>query len=106
FQAEDGIRDFHVTGVQTCALPISNGHTRARDVRARRGRCETPAPQRRLTCAEPEAPPRPLPLPVAPPVVPPAALRASCAAGSVKIGRASCRGRVEGWSGRTPIEHR
>src|SRR5690606_39831174 len=22
FQAEDGIRDFHVTGVQTCALPI------------------------------------------------------------------------------------
>src|SRR5690606_40169581 len=24
FQAEDGIRDFHVTGVQTCALPIWN----------------------------------------------------------------------------------
>src|SRR5690606_5929484 len=24
FQAEDGIRDFHVTGVQTCALPICN----------------------------------------------------------------------------------
>src|SRR5215510_1843873 len=23
FQAEDGIRDGHVTGVQTCALPIS-----------------------------------------------------------------------------------
>src|SRR5690606_39995361 len=23
FQAEDGIRDYHVTGVQTCALPIS-----------------------------------------------------------------------------------
>src|SRR5690606_440691 len=23
-QAEDGIRDFHVTGVQTCALPISH----------------------------------------------------------------------------------
>src|SRR5690606_40049779 len=23
FQAEDGIRDFHVTGVQTCGLPIS-----------------------------------------------------------------------------------
>src|SRR5690606_40612981 len=22
--AEDGIRDFHVTGVQTCALPISS----------------------------------------------------------------------------------
>src|SRR5690606_39715025 len=26
FQAEDGIRDFHVTGVQTCALPISCSH--------------------------------------------------------------------------------
>src|SRR5690606_25005582 len=25
FQAEDGIRDFHVTGVQTCALPIYIG---------------------------------------------------------------------------------
>src|SRR5690606_41099360 len=31
-QAEDGIRDFHVTGVQTCALPISRGH-RARRIR-------------------------------------------------------------------------
>src|SRR5690606_5265285 len=28
FQAEDGIRDFHVTGVQTCALPISPLHER------------------------------------------------------------------------------
>src|SRR5690606_40002506 len=26
-QAEDGIRDFHVTGVQTCALPILGGGT-------------------------------------------------------------------------------
>src|SRR5439155_13538219 len=26
FQAEDGIRDGHVTGVQTCALPISVDH--------------------------------------------------------------------------------
>src|SRR5690606_35648565 len=38
FQAEDGIRDFHVTGVQTCALPISvdvriaEGRTRCRVV--------------------------------------------------------------------------
>src|SRR5207302_6238070 len=29
FQAEDGIRDFHVTGVQTCALPILRGLARA-----------------------------------------------------------------------------
>src|SRR5690625_7293970 len=26
FPAEDGIRDGHVTGVQTCALPISGGN--------------------------------------------------------------------------------
>src|SRR5258707_8687175 len=26
FQAEDGIRDIGVTGVQTCALPISRAH--------------------------------------------------------------------------------
>src|SRR5256885_10012968 len=34
FQAEDGIRDYKVTGVQTCALPISSptgsGHNRSR----------------------------------------------------------------------------
>src|SRR2546426_1756427 len=27
FQAEDGIRDYKVTGVQTCALPISQVRT-------------------------------------------------------------------------------
>src|SRR5690606_40342197 len=31
FQAEDGIRDFHVTGVQTCALPISHHPIRSWD---------------------------------------------------------------------------
>src|SRR5690606_39820483 len=31
-QAEDGIRDFHVTGVQTCALPI---YTRMKAMRSR-----------------------------------------------------------------------
>src|SRR5690606_41066064 len=35
FQAEDGIRDFHVTGVQTCALPICI----VGQGRRRRGRC-------------------------------------------------------------------
>src|SRR5205807_5578548 len=29
FQAEDGIRDYKVTGVQTCALPIFDGLFRA-----------------------------------------------------------------------------
>src|SRR5439155_18684734 len=36
FQAEDGIRDGHVTGVQTCALPIS-GHLSRRQHLLHRG---------------------------------------------------------------------
>src|SRR2546427_5732883 len=39
FQAEDGIRDLTVTGVQTCALPISR-----RSPRAGRPRSVSPAP--------------------------------------------------------------
>src|SRR5690606_39684478 len=38
FQAEDGIRDFHVTGVQTCALPIY-GRPRSHPRTYREGRC-------------------------------------------------------------------
>src|SRR5256885_6197085 len=33
FQAEDGIRDYKVTGVQTCALPIAHHRRRRRFVR-------------------------------------------------------------------------
>src|SRR5690606_40315314 len=36
FQAEDGIRDFHVTGVQTCALPICRGRQLRRPGHLRR----------------------------------------------------------------------
>src|SRR3712207_8437431 len=32
FQAEDGIRDIGVTGVQTCALPISRSATRPQEL--------------------------------------------------------------------------
>src|SRR2546427_2519380 len=32
FQAEDGIRDLTVTGVQTCALPISQGYRGLREL--------------------------------------------------------------------------
>ena len=35
FQAEDGIRDIGVTGVQTCALPIS--HLQASSCKSRTG---------------------------------------------------------------------
>src|SRR2546426_5202487 len=36
FQAEDGIRDYKVTGVQTCALPISLAHQRALELMCKR----------------------------------------------------------------------
>src|SRR5256885_10550539 len=39
FQAEDGIRDYKVTGVQTCALPISTASSRAGSISRRTGRC-------------------------------------------------------------------
>src|SRR5690606_41166531 len=77
FQAEDGIRDFHVTGVQTCALPI---------YRERRNRSVQPCARRRRTEARASRP------------------DAGCAArlwGAavcrviLQIGRASCRERVE-----------
>src|SRR2546430_15704352 len=38
FQAEDGIRDLTVTGVQTCALPISTTSARSRRPTASAGR--------------------------------------------------------------------
>src|SRR2546430_10875145 len=47
FQAEDGIRDLTVTGVQTCALPISTGTahpSRRRRWRVRRERRRHPEP--------------------------------------------------------------
>src|SRR5204862_3897193 len=37
FQAEDGIRDLYVTGVQTCALPISHHRLMVVDVDPRNG---------------------------------------------------------------------
>src|SRR2546426_5245489 len=36
FQAEDGIRDYKVTGVQTCALPISDSFSAAESLRVDR----------------------------------------------------------------------
>src|SRR5215208_7944261 len=49
FQAEDGIRDGHVTGVQTCALPICRRHrppARAREARDRPLLLREPDPAR------------------------------------------------------------
>src|SRR5690606_39413279 len=46
FQAEDGIRDFHVTGVQTCALPIYVARAVARSRGPRRGAVQLNVPLR------------------------------------------------------------
>src|SRR5690606_39899195 len=53
FQAEDGIRDFHVTGVQTCALPISCGRSRPRPACHSPTPASSPAPTRRTASASP-----------------------------------------------------
>src|SRR5256885_12852923 len=42
FQAEDGIRDYKVTGVQTCALPISADRHRQDRRRGKRLRSGSP----------------------------------------------------------------
>src|SRR5215211_5407254 len=62
FQAEDGIRDHCVTGVQTCALPISwSGQQGSRDLRRRRPRRLVPDPRPgRRRCLCPFGRPRPL----------------------------------------------
>src|SRR3712207_5609010 len=44
FQAEDGIRDIGVTGVQTCALPISPGAVRTSPRRSIMANLPRPAP--------------------------------------------------------------
>src|SRR5438046_9394075 len=43
FQAEDGIRDWSVTGVQTCALPISCARRYVDGLRERRTRSDADA---------------------------------------------------------------
>src|SRR5215469_18800202 len=62
FQAEDGIRDLYVTGVQTCALPISPRPRRARPA-ARRpacaARCGPGRPRRPARCDPRRPPPHP-----------------------------------------------
>src|SRR5690606_40777096 len=59
FQAEDGIRAFHVTGVQTCALPIC----RTRAARAARGWHRRRVRRVRQGRGRRRSPPRPVPAP-------------------------------------------
>src|SRR5207244_4777143 len=90
FQAEDGIRDDLVTGVQTCALPISprsRGRTASSSgSSARTPRARLPSSRR---CARRRGKHPRAPRPHTPP-----ARRGSRGRGSRKIGRASCRERV------------
>src|SRR4051794_41769236 len=76
FQAEDGIRDGRVTGVQTCALPISRGSARA-SAACQWAACPAPA------------------VPGAFRALFWAGCPAACRAASPGIGRAACRGRGE-----------
>src|SRR5258707_4344385 len=56
FQAEDGIRDIGVTGVQTCALPICSGATPDRPHRRRSNAViSDPTHRRRISAAKPAA---------------------------------------------------
>src|SRR5439155_6814968 len=97
FQAEDGIRDGHVTGVQTCALPISphRGASRRAAVRGQ----EVGASARAGAASS-----------VAVAVGGVRAARAAgtgaapCVTGAAQIGRASCRERVESSVGGGALE--
>src|SRR5256885_5634349 len=86
FQAEDGIRDYKVTGVQTCALPISD--LDVPDLRqGARPRLEHQGQEGvrrrdRVGLVRPRLLAREL------------RLDAGVAGGGQEIGRASCRGRV------------
>src|SRR5690606_39798752 len=95
FQAEDGIRDFHVTGVQTCALPICHPLSLL-------------SPSQHRTVGAYGSPPRDRALAGigghggAPPVPPPGVVRLRRARRARprrglarQIGRASCRERAE-----------
>src|SRR5260370_31874430 len=83
FQAEDGIRDSSVTGVQTCALPISNTTRPAAAPQLLPVDGALPAlPTRHRLAHEPAAVPNAT------------SLRALLQAGRQEIGRASCRERV------------
>src|SRR5256885_8811636 len=82
FQAEDGIRDYKVTGVQTCALPIyGTRHPQRPDSSSPRG-ILLPVPR---TVSPPPGGDRAAPAPRS---------RRAAAAPQGEIGRASCRERV------------
>src|SRR2546430_12475507 len=59
FQAEDGIRDLTVTGVQTCALPISGSSSTIRGLSRCPSRSSSPRLVRELSRCPSRSSPRP-----------------------------------------------
>src|SRR5207237_6755962 len=97
FQAEDGIRDSSVTGVQTCALPISASTCGTLGVANGDAEAGLPAVVRFETPKVPHvdaAVPGEHPLAVKVQTFPPVR----------KIGRASCRERVKLWVSEDDLE--
>src|SRR5204862_2623996 len=88
FQAEDGIRDLYVTGVQTCALPISSHRSRPEQDQFRICVWRPPAPQPR-----PRRRDRPRDGPVAPALPPPAAWRRDRRGAPISIAAGATRRR-------------
>src|SRR5690606_41131379 len=97
FQAEDGIRDFHVTGVQTCALPIWAGLVISEMIASQAMVRETRRTMKMIETCDEE---RPVAVQLAghEPKVMAEAARLNEGRG-VEIGRAACRGRVGGGAG-------
>src|SRR5262249_58353779 len=98
FQAEDGIRDWSVTGVQTCALPIladarclTSWETRATRSRLNSSRSTawTCLPFTKAACSTSRTW---------------AGSRDTSRHWRIEIGRASCRERVEIWGGAESLE--
>src|SRR5699024_12190294 len=90
FQAEDGIRDRNVTGVQTCALPISGKVFKSpkefrKSVEANKTTAQPPASKELDIKKADQSQPRPVPRRVKKPTV---------HVLDKQIGRASCRERV------------
>src|SRR5690606_41096688 len=95
-QAEDGIRDFHVTGVQTCALPIFTLAPEAMTLEGITVNAPRPPPGNAQAGEQSTSLPQELLSRLPLPDLDPATL-ALLAAGVVgtEIGRASCREREE-----------
>src|SRR5438270_13888030 len=91
FQAEDGIRDLTVTGVQTCALPISRDRTRVLVGGAGGGRGESGGEQQAQAGGREGHGAS-------------GVKRATGTRAAREIGRASCRERGEVWGGGVAVK--